>query len=92
MMQTVIPGLYASAAEALRFAPEFDIRAFLLVRKQGNLLVYGVGALPSEDRSIKELGGISRHYLSHGASRARGAAAIQTFSSKCSRSQELITR
>jgi hypothetical protein len=92
MMQTVIPRLYASMPEALRFAPEFDIRAFLLARKQGNLLVCSVGALPSEAQSIKQPGGIWRHYLSHGASRARGSAAIQTFSSKCSRSQELITR
>jgi glyoxylase-like metal-dependent hydrolase (beta-lactamase superfamily II) len=64
-MQTVIPGLYASAPEALRFAPKFDIRAFLLARKQGNLLVYSVGALASEAQSVKDLGGISRHYLSH---------------------------
>jgi hypothetical protein len=44
-METVIPGLYASAPEPLPFAPSLDIRAFLLRREQGNLLVYS--ACPS---------------------------------------------
>jgi Metallo-beta-lactamase superfamily len=64
-MQTVIPGLYASAPERLPFAPSLEIRAFLLRREPGNLLVYSVGAVPAEAQSIEELGGISRHYLNH---------------------------
>jgi hypothetical protein len=40
-MQTVIPGLHASAPQALSFAPSLHVRAFLLEREQGNLLVYG---------------------------------------------------
>jgi hypothetical protein len=64
-MQIVIPGLYASAPEQLPFAPSLEIRAFLLQREQGNLLVYNVGTLPADSRSIEELGGISRRYLNH---------------------------
>ena len=41
-IETAIPGLYASAPEPLPFAPSLDIRAFLLQRDQGNLLVYSV--------------------------------------------------
>lgn len=65
MMQTEIPGLHASAPEQLPFAPSLEIRAFLLRREQGNLLVYSAGTLPTDSQSIEELGGISRHYLNH---------------------------
>ena len=64
-MQTVVPGLYASAPEQLPFAPSLEIRAFLLRRDQGNLLVYSVGTVPADAQSIEHLGGISRHYLNH---------------------------
>ena len=64
-MDTVIRGLHASAPEALPFAPSLEIRAFLLRREQGNLLVYSVGTLPADAQSIGDLGGISRHYLNH---------------------------
>jgi glyoxylase-like metal-dependent hydrolase (beta-lactamase superfamily II) len=64
-MQTVIPGLYASAPQALSFAPSAHVRAFLLQRPQGNLLVYSAGTVADDARTIDELGGISRHYLNH---------------------------
>jgi glyoxylase-like metal-dependent hydrolase (beta-lactamase superfamily II) len=64
-MQTVIPGLYASAPQALSFAPSTHVRAFLLRRPQGNLLVYSAGTVADNARAIEELGGISRHYLNH---------------------------
>jgi glyoxylase-like metal-dependent hydrolase (beta-lactamase superfamily II) len=64
-MQTVIPGLYASAPHALSFAPSTHVRAFLLRRPQGNLLVYSAGTVADNARAIEELGGISRHYLNH---------------------------
>ena len=52
MMQTVIPGLHASAPERLSFAASLEIRAFLLTREQGNLLVYSVGTpRPKRKRS-----------------------------------------
>jgi hypothetical protein len=65
-METRIPGLYASAPEPLPFAPSLDIRAFLLRRERGNLLVYSVAGLAADASAIEDLGGISRHYLNHG--------------------------
>ncbi|MDP9188355.1 MAG: MBL fold metallo-hydrolase [Actinomycetota bacterium] len=64
-LKTGIPRLYASAPEALPFAPRLDIRAFLLQRDQGNLLVYSATGLGSEASAIAQLGGVSRHYLNH---------------------------
>src|SRR5918995_5191850 len=64
-MQTVIPGLHASAPQALSFAPSTHVRAFLLQREQGNLLVYGAATVADEARSIAERGGVPRYYLNH---------------------------
>jgi hypothetical protein len=64
-METRIPGLYASAPEPLPFAPSLHIRAFLLRRDRGNVLVYSVPGLESDAPAIEDLGGISRQYLNH---------------------------
>lgn len=64
-MDSAIEGLYASAPESLPFAPALDIRAFLLQRDHGNVLVYSVAGLESDATAIDDLGGISRHYLNH---------------------------
>jgi glyoxylase-like metal-dependent hydrolase (beta-lactamase superfamily II) len=64
-METVIPGLYASAPEALPFAPSLEARAFLLQRPEGNLLVYSAPTIETEASTIAELGGVSRQYLNH---------------------------
>jgi glyoxylase-like metal-dependent hydrolase (beta-lactamase superfamily II) len=64
-MENVIPGLYASAPEPLGFGPSLEIRAFLLQRERGNLLVYRSAALEREAGAISDLGGISRQYLNH---------------------------
>lgn len=64
-MQTVIPGLYASAPQALSFAPSLHVRAFLLQGEQGNLLVYGTATVADEAGAIAKLGGVARHYLNH---------------------------
>jgi hypothetical protein len=64
-MEQAVPGLYASAPETLPFAPSLDIRAFLLRRDQGNLLIYSVPGLESDSPAIEDLGGISRQYLNH---------------------------
>jgi hypothetical protein len=39
-METIIPKLHASAPEPLGFGPSLEIRAFLLQRERGNLLIY----------------------------------------------------
>jgi glyoxylase-like metal-dependent hydrolase (beta-lactamase superfamily II) len=64
-METVIPGLYASAPEHLPFGPALEIRAYLLQRDQGNLLVYRADTVEREVAAINELGGVSRQYLNH---------------------------
>jgi hypothetical protein len=64
-METPVRGLYASAPEALPFAPSIHVRAFLLRRARGNLLVYSASRLESEGPAIEQLGGISRQYLNH---------------------------
>jgi len=64
-MDTVISGLYASEPEPLGFGPSLEIRAYLLQREQGNLLVYRSAALEQEVETVGDLGGISRQYLNH---------------------------
>jgi glyoxylase-like metal-dependent hydrolase (beta-lactamase superfamily II) len=64
-MDGVIPGLYASTPEPLGFGPSLEIRAFLLQREGGNLLVYRSAALEQDAEAVNDLGGISRQYLNH---------------------------
>jgi glyoxylase-like metal-dependent hydrolase (beta-lactamase superfamily II) len=62
---TDLPGLYASTPEPLPFAPSLHIRAFLLQRDHGNVLVYSVGNLEADQAAIRDRGGIARQYLNH---------------------------
>ena len=64
-MNTVISGLYAAEPEPLGFGPSLEIRAFLLQREGGNLLVYRSTALEKDVETVNSLGGISRQYLNH---------------------------
>ena len=64
-MEAPLEGLHASAPRRLPFAPSLEVRAFLLRRERGNLLIYSVDALASEAQAIEELGGVSRQYLNH---------------------------
>jgi glyoxylase-like metal-dependent hydrolase (beta-lactamase superfamily II) len=64
-METGIRGLHASTPERLPFAPELEIRSFLLRRGQGNILIYSTSGLEADAAAIAGLGGISRHYLNH---------------------------
>jgi hypothetical protein len=57
-MEVQIPGLRASSPQPLPFAPSLDIRAFVLERERGNLLVYSTGTL-------EDPGDVSRWYLNH---------------------------
>jgi len=61
-----IPGLYASAPQPLPFEPSISVRAFLVRRDDGNVLVYSVDDLGSASAAFDALGGISRQYLNHG--------------------------
>jgi glyoxylase-like metal-dependent hydrolase (beta-lactamase superfamily II) len=64
--EAALEGLYASSPQPLPFAPSLDVRAFLLRRDRGNVLIYSVTGLESDASAIEDLGGISRHYLNHG--------------------------
>src|SRR3712207_2464853 len=64
-MENVIPKLHSSAPESLGFGPSLEIRAFLLQRERGNLLIYRAATLDQEVEEIKDLGGIWRQYLNH---------------------------
>ena len=64
-MDIVIPGLYASTPEPLGFGPSLEIRAYLLQRERGNLLVYRSERLERDVEQINALGGISHQYLNH---------------------------
>ena len=65
-METVIPGLLASAPQPLPFAPTVWARAFLLERERGNLLIYSVGELEAMQlQAIGQSSRISHQYLNH---------------------------
>jgi hypothetical protein len=64
-MEEMLEGIHGSTPEPLPFAPSLFIRAFLLRRNPGNLLVYSASGLASDGAAIEALGGISRHYLNH---------------------------
>ena len=62
-MEPVIPDLYASDPEPLPFAPSQSMRACLLRRDAGNLLVYSA---PTVDAAqVAGLGGAERILLNH---------------------------
>ena len=62
---TEVDGLYALAPEPLPFAPPLDIRAFLLRRDRGNLLIYSTTTVRADTAAVTQAGGIARHYLNH---------------------------
>jgi glyoxylase-like metal-dependent hydrolase (beta-lactamase superfamily II) len=64
-MEHVIPGVHASKPERLSFAPTIDVRAFLLRRASGNVLLHSAPAVADDADEIGALGGIARHYLGH---------------------------
>ncbi len=64
-LDTVVPGLHATSAQPLPFAPSLEVRAFLLERERGNVLIYSTTELERDMAAIEDLGGISRRYLNH---------------------------
>ena len=65
MLDTLLPRLHATAPEPLPFAPSLRIRAFVLERDHGNLLVYAAPTSGAAAPAIEALGGVSRQYLNH---------------------------
>ena len=60
-----IDDLHAFPPEPLPFAPSLEVRAFLLPRQQGNVLVYSTAGLGSQTATARALDGVARHYLNH---------------------------
>jgi glyoxylase-like metal-dependent hydrolase (beta-lactamase superfamily II) len=54
-----IPGIQASAPQPLPFAPSLEVRAFVLERDAGDVLVYS-------NETLEDPEGVSRWYLNHG--------------------------
>jgi glyoxylase-like metal-dependent hydrolase (beta-lactamase superfamily II) len=65
MLDTPLPRLHATAPEPLPFAPSLLIRAFVLERAHGNLLVYAAPTVGAAAPAIAALGGVTRQYLNH---------------------------
>jgi glyoxylase-like metal-dependent hydrolase (beta-lactamase superfamily II) len=78
---SVLPGLHAIAPEPLPFAPSLRVRAFLLERPQGNVLIYDTPGLAAEAGALEELGGVARQYLGHAheASMGTGLPGVPLF-------------
>ena len=53
-----IPGIHSSAPQPLPFAPSLEVRAFVLERERGNLLVYS-------NETLDDPEGVVRWYLNH---------------------------
>jgi glyoxylase-like metal-dependent hydrolase (beta-lactamase superfamily II) len=64
-LQTVVPGLYASPPGTLPFDGSLAIRAFLVQRDEGNVLLYRGDPIEGAADEIDELGGVDRQYLNH---------------------------
>jgi glyoxylase-like metal-dependent hydrolase (beta-lactamase superfamily II) len=64
-LDTVVPGLHATSPQPLPFAPSLDVRAFLLERPRGNILIYSTTELARDLAALEDLGGVSRRYLNH---------------------------
>ncbi|MDP2710700.1 MAG: MBL fold metallo-hydrolase [Solirubrobacteraceae bacterium] len=76
LMERPVEDLYATPGEPLSFAPEVHVRAFLLRREAGNVLLYNVAGLASAAPELERLGGVERHYLNHSHEAMFGSAGI----------------
>ena len=78
-MQILIPGVHFSSPAPLSFDRSIELRAFLLRREGGNLLIYSTASLATEVPTVEELGGVARHYLGHEHEAAYGHADAAPF-------------
>lgn len=61
---TAIAGLYPTTAQTLPFSATTDVRAWILERPAGSLLVYSTGLLEQDADAIRAHG-VERQYLNH---------------------------
>lgn len=64
-LEQVGDGLFATPPAPLPFGPKLQVRAFLIQRADGNLLVYNAPGLMSAAREIASLGGAVRQVINH---------------------------
>lgn len=64
-MEKIASKLHASKPEPLGFGPSLEIRAYLLEREAGNIVIYRSTELEGDAEEIEKLGGVSRQYLNH---------------------------
>jgi glyoxylase-like metal-dependent hydrolase (beta-lactamase superfamily II) len=63
--EIAIAGLHPTTPQPLPFAPTSLVRAFLLERGAGNLLIYSTGRLNEDVARLRARGGVARQYLNH---------------------------
>ncbi|MFC6761416.1 hypothetical protein ACFQFQ_21380 [Sulfitobacter porphyrae] len=64
-MERLFDKLHAVGSERLSFAPAFTGRAFLLRRRDGNILMYSSGCIADEAVALLTHGEITRQYINH---------------------------
>ena len=65
MLDTPLPRLHATPPAPLPFARSLLMRAFVLEREHGNLLVYAAPTVGAAAPAIAALGGVKQQYLNH---------------------------
>lgn len=66
LLEQPIEGLWATPGSPLPFDPRVSIRAFLLVREEGNVIVYNAPGLGTASTEIRDRGGASKLLINHG--------------------------
>jgi glyoxylase-like metal-dependent hydrolase (beta-lactamase superfamily II) len=59
-----IRGLHPTQPQTLPFASSLEVRAFVLDRPRGNIVIYSTSGLGT-DEAVERAGGAERHYLNH---------------------------
>jgi glyoxylase-like metal-dependent hydrolase (beta-lactamase superfamily II) len=77
MLDSPLPRLHATAPEPLPFAPSLQVRAFVLEREHGNLLVYAAPTITAAAPAIEALGGVTHQYLNHWHEAAFGGDGVE---------------
>lgn len=75
-MERILPGLHATPPMSPDFAPQSSVRAYLVQRPAGNVLLYASDRVSVADEAVRALGGIDRVYLSHWHEAGFGAGGI----------------
>jgi glyoxylase-like metal-dependent hydrolase (beta-lactamase superfamily II) len=75
-LEQPIAGLWATPASPLPFDPRVSVRAFVLDREEGNVIVYNAPGLETAAQEIRDRGGTSKLLINHGHEGIFGTPAI----------------